>query len=123
MEKTLIISDSVPPAVSTLKSAEREDTMMERPIENGKEFVPDHEILVRIMDPLWNPVSMELGWTHLQNHSGLNTKIFRRYITYCVFKCYVRVNELGNGHRSIKIRKKGIKFLKDVKKHLGRMMI
>jgi predicted transcriptional regulator len=118
-----MISDSVPPAMSTLISAECEDAVIERPLENGKEFVPDHEILVRIMDPLWNPVSMELRWTHLLNHSRLNSRIFRRYITYCVFKEYVIINELGNGHRSIKIRKKGIKFLKDVKKHLGRMRI
>jgi len=117
------MSDSVPPLAGMFVSAEYEDTMSEMSVGNGKEFEPDHAILVRIMDPLWNPVSREIRWTHVQNHSGLNTRIFRKYITYCLLKGYVRIIELGKGHRSIKIMKKGIKFLKDVQKHLGRMMI
>jgi predicted transcriptional regulator len=85
-------------------------------IQNKHGFLPDIRVIVRILKLLCFPVTREFIWTHLQNASGLNHGVFKRYIIYLHLEKIIIITNDKDNHRMIRITSMGIQALEDLLK-------
>jgi hypothetical protein len=91
--------------------------MQDVTLEEG-DFQPRHGVLHRLIGVIINEQGNEIRWTKAQNLSGLNSSRFKQYISYCITKSYVKVEDLGHRHRIIRLEERGKIYYETMKTYI-----